>query len=106
MSTLTNSIVKGFGMTLGRKAANSLVNSKHSNVVRKSGSLTFWQGIKTILWFFPMYMLSLVVVMIFDAITGNFKSNSNYEPNFTVVFFVALFMTVCIGYDYYKKNKC
>lgn len=103
MSQLVNSIVRGFGMTLGRKAANRVTRS--SNVESDRNYLTFWEGIKTILWFFPMGLVSMVVVMIYDGITGKFLPNGNYNPNFNVVLFWAVVFTFIIGYGYYNKNK-
>ena len=76
MSQLVNSIVRGFGMTLGRKAANKITQT--SSVKSDTNYLTFWEGIKTILWFFPQFLVSLVLVMIYDSITGKFKPNTNY----------------------------
>jgi hypothetical protein len=42
MSNLTSSIVKGFGFTLGRKAANSLIESTSKNQVYKSSEIDCW----------------------------------------------------------------
>jgi hypothetical protein len=42
MSNLTSSIVRGFGFTLGRKAANSLIESSSNNQVYKSTELDCW----------------------------------------------------------------
>jgi hypothetical protein len=45
MSNLTNSIVRGFGMTVGRRAANSMLDSAQqpSSPVRYS-NFTIWSG--------------------------------------------------------------
>ena len=42
MSNLTSSIVRGFGFTLGRKAANSLIDSSSKNQVYKSNEIDCW----------------------------------------------------------------
>ena len=42
MSNLTSSIVRGFGFTLGRKAATSLINSSSKNQVYKSSEIDCW----------------------------------------------------------------
>jgi hypothetical protein len=104
MKNLFNSVVKGFGMTIGRNAANSITSRKRERVVRVSNSLTLWQGIKTILWFFPMFLLSLVINEIWDMI---FLKDylSNHKPNFTRISLWAIAFTCIIGYNYYQENK-
>lgn len=42
MSNLTSSIVKGFGFTLGRKAANSLLEGPSREKVSKSSEIDCW----------------------------------------------------------------
>lgn len=42
MSNLTSSIVKGFGFTLGRKAANSLIEPSSNKQVYKSTEIDCW----------------------------------------------------------------
>lgn len=103
MSQLLNSVVRGFGTTLGRKAANRVTSN--SKVSSDRNYLTFWEGIKTILWFFPTWLLSMILVMIYDGITGKFQPNSGYDPNFNVVTFWAFIFTLIIGYGYYNKKK-
>ncbi len=105
MKLLFNSVVRGFGHTLGRKGADSITRRRNSTSSGSNGTLTFWQGIKTILWFFPMCMVSTVVVMIFDGITGSFKANGNYNPNFGTILVWAIIFTIIIGYNYYQDNK-
>jgi hypothetical protein len=102
MSNLTNSIVRGFGLTIGRKTANKLLDS--SKVKGPSGSLSFWQGIKTILWFIPMYIVSLFLMMFWDMFTKDFLAKT-YTPNFPMIFFWAIIFTFIIGYNYYQDNK-
>jgi hypothetical protein len=47
MKNLFNSVIRGFGTTLGRNAANSITNKgANGKVIRYSNSLTFWQGSK------------------------------------------------------------
>ena len=100
MSNLFNSMVRGFGGQIGRVAANSMINGvKTEKVIRKSASLTLWQGIKTILWSFPMMFLSILITLI--IFNGDIKS-----PNFPmVVFLITSLFTFIIGYGYYVKNK-
>lgn len=103
MKTLFNSIVRGFGSTLGRKAANSI--TRNSNVVSEKNYLTFWEGIKTILWFFPMLVVSLFLNMIWDIFTNKNFMSENYVLNFPIVIFWAVIFTLIIGYNYYNKSK-
>ena len=106
--TILNSIVRGFGNQLGRTAANKVLEktSSPSQVVRVSPSLSFWQGIKTILWGFPMLLISIVLNTIIEVATNDI--NSPYDPSSLPIgrtFLLALFFTFIIGYDYYKDNK-
>ena len=103
--TILNSIVRGFGNQLGRTAANKVLEktSSPSQVVRVSPSLSFWQGIKTILWGFPMLLISLFLNTIIEVATNDINSPSSLPIGRTLL--LALFFTLIIGYNYYKDNK-
>ena len=103
--SLVNSIVRGFGNQIGRTAANSVLHSKQSKTIRVSASLSFWQGIKTILWFIPMMILSIFVNTIYNAIFNEHFLDKSYTPNFKVIVIIAILFTTIIGYGYYQKNK-
>jgi len=101
--SLVNSIVRGFGMQIGRTAAASMINSvsngSDSVVIGRSSALSFWQVIKTFLWSILMLLLASTVAALFTG--GNVQSN-----NFMYITLgIWSFATFCIGYDYYKANK-
>lgn len=102
---LFNSIVRGFGMTLGRKAADKVTRTKERQYADKN-YLTFWEGIKTILWFPVNMITSTFVVCIFDFFIHfeQFKGNKIHF-HFNVVLCIAIIFTFIIGYDYYNKTK-
>lgn len=103
--SILNSISRGFGSQIGRHGANQLLNGNKEVVIRKSASLTFWQGIKTILWFIPMWILSMFVNTIYNMITNEHFLDKTYKPNFSVIMLIAVFFTFVIGYGYYQDNK-
>lgn len=102
MTQLINSVVKGFGMTLGRKAANRLTSN--SQVSSPKNYLTIGEIVKTILWFFPQCLVSIFVVMIYDTFSGKISSE-NYVPNFNLILGLAMIFTFIIGYGYYNKKS-
>lgn len=105
MSNLTNSIVRGFGMTLGRKAANKVTNVGET-IQSDKNYLTFWEGIKTLLWFPVNLITSTVLVFIFDLFIHfeQFKSGNGHY-HFVVVLIIAIIFTYIIGYNYYNKSN-
>jgi hypothetical protein len=103
--SIINSIVRGFGGQLGRHAANKVLNGNQTKTIRASASLSFWQGIKTILWFIPMMLVSVVINTIYNMIFNEHFLDKNYSPNFKVIFLIALAFTFIIGYGYYQENK-
>lgn len=104
--SIFNSISRGFGGQIGRRAANSMLNgSNKQKVYRTSATLTFWQGIKTMLWFFPMMLLSMLVNTIYNMIFNDHFLDKNYTPNFKIIMLIALVFTIIIGYGYYQENK-
>ena len=102
---IVNSIVRGFGSQIGRHTANKMLESKQSKTIRISASLSFWQGIKTILWFIPMMLLSLFVNTIYNMIFNEHFLDKNYTPNFKIILVIAVIFTTIIGYGYYQENK-
>lgn len=103
MNNLTNSIVRGFGMTLGRKAANRVTRGSQK-VESDKNYLTFWEGIKTILFIFPTMGIMFIVVYIFDFfIHGNEVLNKTHPLHINWIIVLTLLGTFSIGYDYYKK---
>jgi hypothetical protein len=58
MANLTSSIVRGFGFTIGRRAANSMLNSSPSNYTPSESSLTKGQQWKV----FGLWVLGFFVV--------------------------------------------
>jgi hypothetical protein len=100
-----NSITRGFGSQIGRRAADSMLSgSNKQKVYRASATLTFWQGIKTILWFFPNLLVALVVNMIYNMFTGDFIKKE-WTPNFQLIVMMAVMFSIIIGYNYYQDNK-
>jgi hypothetical protein len=102
---IVNSIVRGFGSQIGRHTANKMLERNETKVMRVSSSLTFWQGIKTILWFIPMMMLSFFVNTIYNMIFNEHFLEKSYTPNFKIILFIAVLFTTIIGYGYYQENK-
>ena len=103
--SIVNSIVRGFGGQIGRHAANKVLNGSKTKTIRVSASLSFWQGIKTILWFIPMMLLSVVVNTIYNMIFNDHFLDKGYTPNFKIIMMIAMFFTLVIGYGYYQENK-
>ena len=109
--SLVNSIVRGFGSQIGRTAASSMINSVSNQsenvIIRRSNSLSVWQVIKTMLYTFPMFILAIIVVFLFDVFFRHnyFINTKGYHPDFFITFIVTLFFTFFIAKDYYNKNK-
>ena len=103
--SIFNSISRGFGGQIGRRAANSMLNgSNKQKVYRTSATLTFWQGIKTMLWFFPNLLVALVVNLIYNGFTGDLIKK-DWTPNFKSIVMMAVIFSIIIGYNYYQDNK-
>ena len=103
--SILNSVVRGFGGQIGRTAANTMLQGKQTRTIRASASLSFWQGIKTILWFIPMWILSMVVNTFYNMIFNDHFLDKSYTPNFKVIVLIAIVFTTIIGYGYYQENK-
>ena len=95
--SLFNSISRGFGFTIGKHAANKVLNSgksKNNNGVKNY--LSFWEGIKTMMWSVLMLFMAMLITLFITDINS---------PNFPKIMLpIWAFMTFCIGYDYYKKS--
>ena len=103
--SIFNSISRGFGGQIGRRAANSMLNgSNKQKVYRTSATLTFWQGIKTMLWFFPNLLVALVINLIYNGFTGDLIKK-DWTPNFKSIVIMAVIFSIIIGYNYYQDNK-
>jgi len=103
--SIVNSIVRGFGGQIGRHAANKVLNGKSTSNSGVKNYLSFWEGIKTMLWFPVMMLVASVVNTIYNMIFNDHFLDKGYTPNFKVIMIIAMFMTFCIGYDYYKSPK-
>ena len=102
--SIVNSIVRGFGGQIGRHAANKVLNSKSTSNNDTKNYLSFWEGIKTILWFFPNLLTALVINMIYNMFTGDFLKK-DWHPNFQSIVILATIFSLIIGYGYYKNPK-
>ena len=101
---LMNSMIRGFGGQIGRHTASKVLNKKQTKTTRVSASLSFWQGIKTILWFFPNLLVALIVNMIYNTFTGDLIKKG-WTPNFQSIVMMAILFSIIIGYNYYQDNK-
>ena len=104
--SILNSISRGFGSQIGRHAANKVLNGKSTSNSGVKNYLSFWEGIKTMMWFPVMMGVSFLFVYFADAIFIHGKdvlTNGHNHLNLTILF--AVIFTFCIGYDYYKNPK-
>ena len=104
--SILNSISRGFGSQIGRHAANKVLNGKSTSNSDVKNYLSFWEGIKTMMWFPLMVLVAGVFVYIIDAIFVHSKevlTKGHGHLNLTILF--AVIFTFCIGYDYYKNPK-
>jgi hypothetical protein len=103
MKIVISSILRGFGLTLGRKAADSIIdNLKDSTeVYKKSPSLTGAQIFKTILWLFPMMLIAGLITGL--LLESNIISGYNQGgPCFGIL---TILFTFIIAKGYYNENK-
>jgi hypothetical protein len=102
MSNLTSSIVKGFGFTIGRKAADNVIEnlSKSSGEYKQSPSLSGKQIMKVIGWSILHIMTSLFLSIIPVALGWVQEKNQFYAG---LVFWVIGVITFINGY--YTENK-
>jgi hypothetical protein len=104
--SILNSISRGFGSQIGRHAANKVLNSSKQTMDNGvKNYLSFWEGIKTMLWFPIMVLVATFANTIYNMIFNDHFLDKGYTPNFKVIMIIAMFMTFCIGYDYYKTPK-
>ena len=96
--SIFNSVVRGFGGQIGRHAANKVLNgSKQTTDNGVKNYLSFWEGIKTMMWSVVMLLVAMLVTLFITDI---------HSPNFFKIMFpIWALMTFCIGYDYYKNPK-
>jgi len=99
-----NSITKGFGFGIGNQMARKVMNPSSSKIQADRNYLSFWEGIKTILWFIPMFLLAIVMNSIYNMFTGDFIK-ANWHPNFTAASIMAIVFCLIIGQGYYNKTK-
>jgi hypothetical protein len=100
--SLFNSIGRGFGLTLGRKAADNMIDSfgQSSEGNPQSPSLSGKQIVQTILWGFIMMLLSSVIS------TFLFVANVVNKETVAIPFILlTVLFTFIIGKDYYNSNK-
>jgi hypothetical protein len=103
MKIVISSILRGFGLTLGRKAADSIVdNFKYSTEVpKKTPSLTGAQIFKTFLWLFPMMMIAgLITGLLLES-----NTISGYNQGGAVFCILTFIFTFIIAKGYYNENK-
>ena len=95
---LFNSMVRGFGGQIGRHAANKVLNgNKQTPDNGVKNYLSFWEGIKTMMWSVVMLLVAMIITM--------FITDMNSPNFFKIMFPIWALMTFCIGYDYYKNPK-
>jgi hypothetical protein len=99
---MLNSMIRGFGLTLGRKAADNMIDSfgQSSEVNIQSPSLSGKQIVQTILWGFPMMMLAGLITSF--LLGGKVVQEQNWYIPFLLM---TLFFTFVIGKGYYDDNK-
>ena len=95
-------MIRGFGLTLGRKAADNMIDSfgQSSEGNTQSPSLSGKQIVQTILWGFIMMLLSSVIS------TFLFVANVVNKETVAIPFILlTVLFTFTIGRDYYNDNK-
>jgi hypothetical protein len=99
---MLSSITKGFGFTLGRRAADNMIENlnKSSGEYKESPSLSGKQIFKTIMWAFPMMMLAGLITAF--LIGGKVVEEQNGYIPFLIL---TSFFTFVIGKGYYNDNK-
>jgi Na+/H+ antiporter NhaC len=91
-------MVRGFGGQIGRHAANKVLNgNKQTPDNGVKNYLSFWEGIKTMMWSVVMLLVAMIITM--------FITDMNSPNFFKIMFPIWALMTFCIGYDYYKNPK-
>lgn len=99
---MLNSITRGFGFTLGRRAADNMIEnlSQSSGEYKETPSLSGKQIFKTIMWAFPMMMLAGLITAFILA--GKVVEEKNWYVPFLLM---TSFFTFVIGKGYYDDNK-
>lgn len=99
---MLNSMIRGFGLTLGRKAADNMIDSfgQSSEGNIQSPSLSGKQIVQTILWGFPMMLISSVISSFLFA--ANVVNKETVAIPFILL---TILFTFVIGKDYYNTNK-
>lgn len=95
-------MIRGFGLTLGRKAADNMIDSfgQSSEGNIQSPSLSGKQIVQTILWGFLMMLISSVISSIL------FVANVVNKETVAIPFILlTILFTFVIGKDYYNTNK-
>lgn len=102
MKIVISSILRGFGLTLGRKAADSIVdNFKYpTEVPKKTPSLTGAQIFKTFLWIFPMMIAGLITGLLLES-----NTISGYNQGGACFGILTFIFTFIIAKGYYNENK-
>lgn len=99
---MLNSIVRGFGFTLGRRAADNMIENmgQSSGEYKDTPSLSGKQIFKTIMWSFPMMMLAGLITAF--LLGGKVVEEKNWYIPFLLM---TSFFTFVIGKGYYDDNK-
>ena len=97
-----NSIVKGFGFTIGRRAADNMIENlaQSSGEYKESPSLSGKQIFKTIMWAFPMMMLAGLITAF--LLGGKVVQEQNWYIPFLLM---TSFFKLDIGKGYYYDKK-
>lgn len=99
---MLNSIIRGFGLTIGRRAADNMIDSfgQSSEGNTQTPSLSGKQIVQTILWGFIMMIISSVISSFL------FVANVVNKETIAIPFILlTLLFTFVIGKDYYNGNK-
>ena len=97
---MLNSIVRGFGFTIGRRTADNMIDNlrQSSGEYKETPALSVKQIFKTIMWGFGNILLSLFI----GGLISGFVGNQN-AVIVGVIFWC--FATFIIGKGYYDENK-
>ena len=99
---MLNSIVRGFGLTIGRRAADNMIDNlgQSSGEYKETPALSGKQIFKTIMWSIPMMMLAGLITAF--LLGGKVVKEENWYIPFLLM---TLFFTFVIGKGYYDDNK-
>ena len=99
--SILNSVSRGFGLTIGNKMANSVINNfnQPNGEYKQSPSLSGKQIFKTIMWSFVMFGLSAFIVSIVYQ-----THLIGIKGGVVLGILLTMFFTYVIGKEYYNSN--